>query len=98
MRLTVMLCVLVVLAAWRAAGPPYRSADAISQFEIEPGFRIELFASEPAIASPVAMEFDEDGRIFVVEDRGYPLETDQPLGRIKLLEDTNGDGLPDKST
>src|SRR5262245_56402234 len=44
------------------------------------------------------MEFDENGRIFVVEDRGYPLSPEKKLGRIKLLEDTNGDGIPDRST
>ncbi|MEO7649619.1 MAG: PVC-type heme-binding CxxCH protein, partial [Bryobacteraceae bacterium] len=92
------MALLALLPACRTGGPPYAAGDALAQFEIERGFRIELFASEPAVASPVAMEFDEDGRIFVVEDRGYPLETAQPLGRIKLLEDTNGDGRPDKTT
>ena len=47
--------------------------------------------TEPAIASPVAMEFDERGRIFVVEMPGYPLDT-RPTGRIKLLEDRDHDG------
>src|SRR2546430_16927656 len=58
-----------------------------------------LFRSvtEPEIASPVAMEYDEDGRIYVVEMTGYPLDT-RPTGRVKLLEDTNGDGRPDRST
>ena len=53
--------------------------------------------SEPDVTSPVAMDIDEDGRWFVVEMPGYPLDT-SPSGRIKLLEDTNGDGRPDKST
>ena len=43
------------------------------------------------------MDIDEDGRWFVVEMPGYPLDT-SPSGRIKLLEDTNGDGRPDKAT
>jgi len=65
--------------------------------EIEPGFRVELVTSEPDIASPVAMEIDENGRIFVVEMPGYPLDT-RPTGRVKLLEDTNGDGRIDRRT
>src|SRR5260370_3739896 len=44
------------------------------------------------------MDFDENGRIFVVEDRGYPLSTEKRLGRVKLLTDTNGDGIPGRST
>lgn len=63
----------------------------------EPGIRVEPVLSEPAIASPVALDIDEDGRWWIVEDRGYPLNTDK-VGRIKLLEDTNSDGVPDKST
>ncbi len=65
--------------------------------KVEPGFRVEAVISEPAIVSPVAMDIDEDGRWWVVENRGYPLNIDK-VGRIKVLEDTNGDGVPDKST
>ena len=79
-------------------GPPYSANEALGTFEIEAGFQIELFAHEPDITDPVAMEFDEYSRIYVVESPGYPLETGEPLGRVKLLEDTDGDGLPDRST
>jgi hypothetical protein len=44
------------------------------------------------------MDIDENGRTYVVEDRGYPLSTDNPLGRVKLLVDTEGDGIPDRMT
>ncbi|HSD30207.1 MAG TPA: PVC-type heme-binding CxxCH protein, partial [Vicinamibacteria bacterium] len=84
-------------ACTRKAEPPLDPAGALQTFEIEDGFRIETFASEPDIASPVAMEWDERGRIFVVEMPGYPLDT-RPTGRIKLLRDTDGDGKPDEST
>jgi putative membrane-bound dehydrogenase-like protein len=77
--------------ARRADGPPYSPADSIATMQVEAGYRIELVASEPDIASPVAMDFDEDGRLFVVEMPGYPLDT-KPTGRIKLLEDADGDG------
>jgi len=86
------------LACRRAAPePPFNPREALETFRIEEGFRIEPFISEPDIQSPVAMEFDEKGRIFVVEMPGYPLDT-KPTGRIRLLEDTDGDGKPDKST
>ena len=79
------------------SGPPYSPQASLQTMRIEKGFRIELFASEPQIADPVAMEFDENGRIFVVEMPGYPLDTG-PTGRVKMLEDTDGDGRPDRAT
>src|SRR5687767_5213513 len=70
---------------------------ALASFELEPGYRIEPVASEPLIRSPVAIAFDERGRLYVVENRGYPgpLEGQPqppPEGTIALLEDTDGDG------
>ncbi|MDQ4140185.1 MAG: dehydrogenase, partial [Bacteroidota bacterium] len=70
---------------------------ALSTFELEPGFKIELVAAEPLVADPVAMEIDENGRMYVVEMHGYPLDK-SGTGKIKLLTDTNGDGRMDKST
>ncbi|MCY2968523.1 MAG: dehydrogenase, partial [Planctomycetota bacterium] len=70
-------------------------------FRLEPGLRIELVAAEPMIESPVAMAFDERGRLFVAENRGYPTgPTDgaAPLGRIALLTDTDSDGDMDTRT
>lgn len=77
-----------------AAIPP---EDAISTFELEPGFKIELLASEPLISDPVDMEIDEYGRLYVVEMHGYPLDK-TGTGVIKLLADKDGDGKMDKST
>lgn len=71
--------------------------EALSTFELEPGFKIELLADEPLIADPVDMEIDEFGRLYVVEMHGYPLDK-SGSGKIKLLSDTNGDGRMDKST
>ncbi|MGI8638060.1 MAG: PVC-type heme-binding CxxCH protein, partial [Segetibacter sp.] len=71
--------------------------EALSTFELEPGFKIELLADEPLIADPVDMEIDEFGRLYVVEMHGYPLDK-SGSGKIKLLTDTNGDGRMDKST
>ena len=75
-------------------GPPYAPEEALTTFEIEEGFRIELVAAEPLVRDPVAMDIDENGRIFVVEMPGYPLDTGGS-GRVKLLKDSDGDGQPD---
>src|SRR5437667_5631135 len=71
---------------------------ALSTFQVKPGFRLELVAAEPLVVDPIAMSFDEDGRLFVVEMRDYSERRDERLGRIRLLEDTDGDGRFDKST
>ncbi len=79
---------------------PVLPADAPETLRLRKGFHAELCASEPQIASPVAMAFDEDSRLYVVEMRDYPFPElrDQKLGRIRLLESSKGDGLYDKST
>ena len=78
-------------------GPPYTPEQSMAMIRTEPGFRLELVASEPDVQSPVAMDIDEDGRIWVVEMPGYPLDV-SPTGRVKVLEDTDGDGRVDRST
>ena len=78
-------------------GPPYTPQQSMAMLKLEPGLRVELVASEPDVQSPVAMDIDEDGRIFVVEMPGYPLDV-SPTGRVKLLEDTDADGRVDRST
>ena len=67
------------------------------------GFHVELVAAEPMVTTPVAMQFDEDGRLWVVEMNGYMpnidgKNEDVPNGRVVVLEDTNGDGKMDKRT
>ena len=63
-------------------------------------FEMELFASEPMIINPMAMAWDERGRLFVIETVDYPNEvrTEGGNDRIKILEDTDGDGKADKVT
>jgi mono/diheme cytochrome c family protein/glucose/arabinose dehydrogenase len=83
---------------------PVRSAlEEMATFQIEPGFKVQLVASEPLIEDPILIQFDEDGRLWVVEMRGYMSdiegsEEDLPIGRISILEDQDGDGEMDKST
>lgn len=77
---------------------PTEPADVLKTFSVRPGFHLELAAHEPQVVSPVALDFDEDGRMFVVEMIDYSERRDERLSRIRMLEDTNGDGYFDKST
>jgi putative membrane-bound dehydrogenase-like protein len=77
---------------------PTEPADAIKKFQVAPGFKIEQVAAEPLVASPVAIAFDENCRLYVVEMRGYSENKDEHVSRIRLLEDADGDGRFDKST
>lgn len=82
---------------------PLSWEEEMKTFKIEKGFRIELVASEPMIESPIAVSFDDQGRLYVVEMRGYMHDLagageTEPTGRISLLEDTDGDGRMDKAT
>ena len=79
------------------SGPPYSPEEERKRLVLPPGFRIELVAAEPDVEDPVAMTFDEAGRIYVVEMRDYPMG-DSPAGRLRLLEDRDGDGRFETST
>ena len=76
---------------------PVAPEDALATFQLEPGFKIELVAAEPLVSDPVDMEIDEEGRLYIVEMHGYPLDK-SGAGQIKLLADSDGDGKLDKST
>ncbi len=77
---------------------PTETADALGTFTLKPGFRIELAAAEPLVTDPVAMAFDENSRLYVIEMIGYSEHRDDKLGQVRLLEDTDGDGRFDRST
>jgi putative membrane-bound dehydrogenase-like protein len=77
---------------------PTEPARALSTFKTRPGIRVELVAAEPLVVDPIAICFDENSRMFVIEMRDYSERRDERLGRIRMLEDTNGDGAYDKST
>ena len=71
--------------------PPYAPRQAVQTFHLPQGFQIQLVASEPQIADPVAMAFDAQGRLFVLEMGDYPMQPD-PQGRVIVLEDPDGQG------
>jgi putative membrane-bound dehydrogenase-like protein len=80
---------------------PFTPQQALKHFHLPSGLRIELVACEPQIESPVAAAFDENGKLWVVEMRDYPngpLKGQPPLGRVKVLEDKDGDGFYETST
>jgi glucose/arabinose dehydrogenase len=83
--------------------PVLSPAEEQKTFVLEKGLKIQLVAAEPMVEDPVVINFDEDGRMWVVEMRGYMPDIEgnnekDKIGRISVLEDINGDGTMDKST
>jgi len=80
---------------------PRSPAQELASFSIAPGFKVELVAAEPLVREPVAMEWDEHGRLWVVEMSSFmqDVEGNDELdadGFVVVLEDTDGDGVLDK--
>jgi len=85
---------------WRQDEPPnnpYSAQEAISKMTLPEGFTVELVASEPAIVNPIAMSFDDRGRIWITESIEYPRKS-AGIGRdrVKVLEGTGADGRAKK--
>lgn len=80
---------------------PLDASQSIKHYVTPEGFRVELFASEPDITKPICMTWDERGRLWIAESVDYPNQQ-RPRGqgrdRIKVCEDTDGDGRADKFT
>ena len=84
----------------KPATEPRAAAESIRGIHVPDGFRVELVAAEPDLLDPVAFDWDHHGRLWVVEMADYPLGMDgkgQPGGRVRVLEDTDGDGRYDTS-
>jgi uncharacterized protein len=80
---------------------PLSPEDSLSYTQVPVGWKLELFASEPDIINPIYMQWDERGRLWVLETIDYPNEvrSEEPGDdSLKILEDTNGDGKCDKVT
>ncbi len=80
--------------------PAVEPKDAVATWKVKPGFRLKLAAHEPQVRSPIAVSFDERGRMFVVEMIDYSELRDVTphLGRVSMLEDKDGDGFYETST
>ena len=74
---------------------PTAPADAVATIRVLPGFRVEQVAAEPLVLDPVAMAFDEAGRLFIVEMCDY---SEQEHDFVSLLVDSDEDGRFDRST
>ncbi len=113
--LVVSLCLIVVSDLPRAV-PAVRGGEAqfkedetrskspeasLRSIQVEPGFQVELAATEPLVKDPIAFEWGADGKLWVVEMGDYPLGVDgrgKPGGVVRFLEDTGGDGRYVKQT
>jgi len=111
---SITLAILALPCLWRCSGtdsaaslegpsPEQTPQQSLGSFRIEPGLKIELVAAEPMVEDPVVCSFDEDGRLWVVEMRAYMATVDgegerEPIGRVSVLEDTDDDGVMDRST
>ena len=93
-------CALMLLPTGSVAQPTKPNQD--PDFQVPPGFIVEKVAGPPLVRYPLFACFDDRGRLFVAEGTGTNLAGEelakQKLGRILLLEDTDGDGKFDKST
>jgi len=68
---------------------PYAPEEAVRRMTVPPGFAVELVAAEPDLVNPIAMTFDDRGRIWVTESLEYPRkDAGRGRDRIKILEDT----------
>jgi putative heme-binding domain-containing protein len=72
----------------------------LAGFHVADGFEVNLFASDPMIANPISMHWDDEGRLWVVGSAVYPhiLPGQAASDTITVLEDTDGDGVADKSS
>jgi len=78
---------------------PLSPEESMKTINIAKGYKVSLFASEPHVFDPVALEFDEQGNAYVIEMPDYPYEVEpgKGHGRIRILKDIDGDGKIDQS-
>ena len=79
---------------------PLSPHEALQRITVPPGFRVDLFAGEPDVMQPIAFDFDDRGRLWVVESFSYPDFQHEDQDRVIILSDENGDGdsIPARSS
>ena len=83
--------------------PVLSAEEELKTLVLPPGYRAELVAKEPLVVDPIAIDFDADGRMWVLEMPGFMSEpgaanSREPINDVVVLEDQNGDGVMDKRT
>ncbi len=78
--------------------PANEPREAMATIQVKDGYELELAAAEPLVRDPVAMSFDENGRLYVVEMCDYSEQDKEFLGNVRVLEDADNDGRFEKST
>src|SRR5207247_9762249 len=71
---------------------PLPPKEALARITVPPGFQVTLFAGEPDVMQPIAFDFDDRGRLWVVECYSYPDFKSQDSDRIVICTDKDGDG------
>lgn len=78
------------------SAPPMSATEAAAKMQVPPGFRVDVFASEPAVQNPIAMAWDRRGRMWVAENYTYAERTQRfdlsMRDRVLILEDADNDG------
>lgn len=100
-RFAFVLLIALPVSVWADQANPIPVEEALEMFVHPEDVRIEIVAAEPEVFDPVALCFDAQARLYVVEDSGYPtigLEGEAALGKVVLLEDADGDGRYEKRT
>ncbi|MDZ4688408.1 MAG: PVC-type heme-binding CxxCH protein, partial [Planctomycetaceae bacterium] len=79
------------------SGQPLAPREAATRFHAPPGFKITLAAAEPDVRQPIAIAYDDRGRLWVAESYSYAGSnfTDERHDRLLIFEDTDGDGVFD---
>ena len=80
----------------QSADRPLSPQEALKRITVPPGFHVELFAGEPDVLQPIAFDFDDRGRVWVVESFSYPEFKPENKDRVTILSDANGDGKFDE--
>jgi len=101
-----LLTALPVGASTAVAQPPAKKdipvpdpALELATFRVPEGFEVQLYAADPAIAKPIQMNFDEDGRLWIASSEVYPqiVPGAAATDRILVVEDTDHDGVADRT-
>ena len=101
--ITLVIATCVVTLSGVQPAPVLSPTEALRTFAMPAGYRVELVASEPLIQDPIAVEWDPAARLWAIELPGYMRDIKasgeyDPVGRIVVLEDANGDGVMDRRT